>query len=286
MGLVTVYMEDSFFMKLCLTILISLLMIACNGSGSDDSSSSSGGTATSYTVNADTTWQLQLQGTYNLSYPVNLYELDLFDVTTEQITELKNSGKTLVCYFSAGSYENWRSDASSFPSSVIGDALSGWAGENWLDIRSDSVKAIMLQRLQLAKSKGCDAVDPDNMDGYQQTTGFSLTATDQLTYNTYLATEAHHLGLSIGLKNDLLQASDLEPYFDFAVNEQCVAYQECDYLSAFKNSNKLIINIEYDSSLIASDAAKLNLCTEADYAGMKTKVMTLALDGTVLYSCF
>lgn len=267
-------------------------MIACNGSGSDDAGSSSdsglssGGSSTSYTVNSDTTWQLQLQGTYDLSYSVNLYELDLFDVTTEQITELKNSGKTLVCYFSAGSYENWRSDASSFPSSVIGDALSGWAGENWLDIRSDSVKAIMLQRLQLAKSKGCDAVDPDNVDGYQQTTGFSLTASDQLTYNTYLATEAHNLGLSIGLKNDLLQASDLEPYYDFAVNEQCVSYQECDYLSPFKSSNKLIINIEYDTSLIASDAAKLNLCTEAEYAGMKTKVMTLALDGTVLYSCF
>lgn len=279
-------------MKLLITILMSLFMIACNGSGSDDagsssdSGSSSGGSSTSYTVNSDTTWQLQLQGTYDLSYSVNLYELDLFDVTTEQITELKNSGKTLVCYFSAGSYENWRSDASSFPSSVIGDALSGWAGENWLDIRSDSVKAIMLQRLQLAKSKGCDAVDPDNVDGYQQTTGFSLTASDQLTYNTYLATEAHNLGLSIGLKNDLLQASDLEPYYDFAVNEQCVSYQECDYLSPFKSSNKLIINIEYDTSLIASDAAKLNLCTEAEYAGMKTKVMTLALDGTVLYSCF
>lgn len=279
-------------MKLLITIFMSLFIIACNGSGSDDagsssdSGSSSGGSSTSYTVNSDTTWQLQLQGTYDLSYSVNLYELDLFDVTTEQITELKNSGKTLVCYFSAGSYENWRSDASSFPSSVIGDALSGWAGENWLDIRSDSVKAIMLQRLQLAKSKGCDAVDPDNVDGYQQTTGFSLTASDQLTYNTYLATEAHNLGLSIGLKNDLLQASDLEPYYDFAVNEQCVSYQECDYLTPFKSSNKLIINIEYDTSLIASDAAKLNLCTEAEYAGMKTKVMTLALDGTVLYSCF
>lgn len=279
-------------MKLLMTVLISLFMVACNGSGSDDSGSgsdsgsSNGGTSTSYTVNADTTWQLQLQGTYDLSYSVDLYELDLFDATTEQITTLKNSGKTLVCYFSAGSYENWRSDASSFPSSVIGDALSGWAGESWLDIRSDSVKAIMLQRLQLAKSKGCDAVDPDNVDGYQQTTGFSLTAADQLAYNTYLATEAHNLGLSIGLKNDLLQVTDLEPYYDFAVNEQCIAYQECDYLSPFKSSNKLIINIEYDTSLIASDAAKLNVCTQAEYAGMKTKVMTLALDGTVLYSCF
>jgi hypothetical protein len=45
-------------------------------------------------------------------------------------------------------------------------------------------------------------------------TGFHLTASDQLTYDKWLARTAHRLGLSIALKNDLDQARQLEPYFD------------------------------------------------------------------------
>jgi len=45
----------------------------------------------------------------------------------------------------------------------------------------------MRSRLDLAKSKGCDAVEPDNMDGYTNSTGFNLTYRDQLKYNIFIA---------------------------------------------------------------------------------------------------
>ncbi|KAJ3338929.1 hypothetical protein HDU93_008908 [Gonapodya sp. JEL0774] len=54
-----------------------------------------------------------------------LSKVDLFDATQAEISLLKAQGKTVVCYFSAGSYENWRPDIALFPQSVIGLKLSG-----------------------------------------------------------------------------------------------------------------------------------------------------------------
>jgi len=78
---------------------------------------------------------------------------------------------------------------------VLGNDYEGWAGEKWLDIRQISTLApIMRARLDLCKQKGFDAVEPDNIDGYTNATGFPLTAQDQLDYNIWLANEAHARG--------------------------------------------------------------------------------------------
>lgn len=44
-----------------------------------------------------------------------------------------------------------------------GKALPDWPGENYIDIRHDSVWQVMKGRIELAAQKNCDAVDPDNM---------------------------------------------------------------------------------------------------------------------------
>lgn len=56
---------------------------------------------------------------------------------------------------------------------------------------------LWLNRLDVAVYKGCDGVEPDNVDGYTNNTGFILTAEDQLMYNRFLADEAHERGLLI-----------------------------------------------------------------------------------------
>ena len=151
---------------------------------------------------------------------------------------------------SAGSSENWRPDFNRFPSSVKGRNLSGWAGEKWLDIRRlDILMPIMSDRMALAKQKGCDAIDADNVDGYSNRTGFKLTYNDQLNYNRALANEAHRLGLAIGLKNDLGQIVDLVNYFDFAINESCIIYNECSLVSPFIAQNKPVFHIEYQNDI-------------------------------------
>lgn len=211
-----------------------------------------------------TSWQIQLSGTLNTSLSVKAFDLDLFDTPKATIDTLHSRGTKVICYFSAGSYENWRPDAKSFPSSVIGSALDGWPGESWLDIRQTSILVpIMSARMDLAVQKGCDAVDPDNVDGYTNRTGFPLTSAQQLTYNRALASEAHKRGLAVGLKNDLSQVSGLLDAFDFAVNEQCQEYNECNQLLPFISHNKAVFGIEYSGTqtTVCSQANKLNFDT-------------------------
>jgi len=130
----------------------------------------------------------------------------------------------------------------------LGNNLDDWAGEQYVDIRSSVVRSIMAARMDLAVSKGCDGIEPDNVDGYQSSTGFPLKSADQLDYNKYLASEAHKRGLSIGLKNDLDQAAALVSYFDWALNEECYSYSECTTLNVFINAGKAVFNTEYSGS--------------------------------------
>jgi hypothetical protein len=159
-----------------------------------------------------------------------------------------------ICYVDAGTWENWRVDANQFPASVLGNK-NGWPGEKWLDIRQLSVLGpIMTARVQKCKQARFDGVEFDNGDGYSNKTGFPLTAQDQLNYDTYLANLSHANGLSVALKNDLGQAATLKPYFDYAINEQCMQYKECDYpapgLPDWTASAKAVFEVEYTASTL------------------------------------
>ena len=201
-----------------------------------------------------------------------MYDLDLFTTPQATIQALKNRGKIVICYLSAGSYENYRSDAGSFPASVLGNTLDGWPDERWLDIRQiDLLAPIIRARMDLARAKGCDGVEPDNIDGYTNNTGFPLTSADQLRYNRWLAAEAHQRGLSIGLKNDLDQVADLVDTFDWALNEQCFAYGECHLLKPFIAAGKAVFGVEYD-------LAEAQFCPQANAFNYDWLKKRLALD--------
>lgn len=101
----------------------------------------------------------------------------------------------------------------------------------------------------MCRDKGFDAVEPDNMDGYQNKSGFPLTADDQLKYNRLIAKLAHDRGLSVGLKNDLDQVPELVGEFDFAVNEQCMQYDECERVAPFVKAGKAVFHVEYETPI-------------------------------------
>jgi hypothetical protein len=176
-----------------------------------------------------------------------MYDIDLFDASASLISQLHASGRAVICYFST-QYEDWRPDASSFPSNTLGSNLDDWPGERYVDIRSSVVRDIMAARLDLAVTKGCDGVEPDNVDSYGNRNGLGLTAANQLDYNRFLAQQAHNRGLSIGLKNDLDQVSALQSYFDWALNEQCNEYSECGMLSPFVSAGKAVFGVDYAGS--------------------------------------
>ncbi|MDP2683748.1 MAG: endo alpha-1,4 polygalactosaminidase [bacterium] len=221
----------------------------------------------------EASWQWQLSGTINTEYDVDIYDVDLVNTPQKTIDELQTKGVKVICYFSAGSWENFRSDANEFPDEVLGNKLEGWADEKWLDVSNyQQFSSIMEARLDLAVEKKCDGVESDNVDGYQNNNGFSLTASDQLVYNRWLATEAHDRGLSIGLKNDLDQIEDLVGVFDFAVNEQCFEYDECEELLPFTNQGKAVLGVEYE---LETD----EFCEEANSMNFSWLKMDYDLDG-------
>ncbi len=136
-------------------------------------------------------WQWQLTGEVNTSFDVVMYDIDLFDTPPAVIDELHAAGRIVICYFSAGSHEDWRPDSADFPAAVLGEPLDDWPGERWLDIAQlERLQPIMQARLELAVAKGCDGVEPDNVDGYTQASGFRITYADQLAYNRWLAAAA------------------------------------------------------------------------------------------------
>jgi hypothetical protein len=199
---------------------------------------------------ADATWQYQLQGRIDTSVDADVYDIDGFEAPQSKIDQLHADGRHAVCYLSAGSWEKWRPDADDFPAAVLGKRLDGWPGERWLDIRRiDVLGPIMEARLDLCAAKDFDAVEFDNVEGYRNGSGFPLTGPDQIAYNTWLAHAAHDRALSVGLKNDLGQINQLEPLFDFAVNEQCFQYRECDRLQPFLDAGKNVIIVEYKRTL-------------------------------------
>jgi hypothetical protein len=194
------------------------------------------------------TWQWQLTGPIDLSVDAGLYDLDLFDTPAHIVTSLHARGRRAVCYVSVGAWESWRPDAAHFPASAIGRP-NGWPGERWLDIRNLAVLAPLIEaRFDQCRAKGFDGVEPDNVDGYANETGFPLTYADQIRFNIFLASAAHARGLSIGLKNDLDQVADLLPHFDWALNEECVRYQECERLRPFVAAGKAVFHVEYDGT--------------------------------------
>jgi hypothetical protein len=219
-----------------------------------------------------TTWQWQLHGTLNTTVDAAMYDIDLFDHSAAVVVGLHAKGRKVVCYLSAGTWEDWRPDAAQFPADVLGSRVDGWPGERWLDIRRlDVLGPIMAARLDLCRQKGFDAVEPDNIDGYANNSGFPLTSQDQLHYNRWLAAGAHARGLSIGLKNDLGQVNDLLDHFDWALNEQCFQYKECGLLAPFSKAGKAIFVVEYGLATTA-------FCGPAVALGFNAMKKNLSLD--------
>ncbi|GGP40975.1 endo alpha-1,4 polygalactosaminidase [Streptomyces melanogenes] len=190
-------------------------------------------------------WQWQLTGKLDPTVDVPVYDVDGFNVSKAQVDDLHRRGRKVICYVSTGAWEDFRPDADRFPKSVLGKS-NGWKGERWLDVRrTDVLGPLMAKRFDMCREKGFDAVEPDNMDGYDNETGFPLTASHQLAYNRLIARLAHDRGMAVGLKNDLDQIPELVGDFDFAVNEQCAEFGECDQLSPFVKAGKAVFNVEY-----------------------------------------
>ncbi|MDG4785547.1 endo alpha-1,4 polygalactosaminidase [Micromonospora sp. WMMD1102] len=200
-------------------------------------------------------WQWQLTGRLDPTVDAQVYVLDGFDTTLETARRLRADGRRLVCHVEVGIFLETRSDAGRFPAGVLG-APARAPGQpsrtprgRWLDVRQWSALApVLADRFRLCRGKGFVGVLPVGMDGYAHRSGFPLTFDDQLGFNRRVAGLAGQTGLAVGLTNDIDQVLALEPYFDFAVNEECVRRTECGRLVPFTEAGKPVFHVEYQGS--------------------------------------
>jgi hypothetical protein len=203
-------------------------------------------------------WQWQLQGKIDTSIEAGVYEVDGFEVAAKTVAELHRQGRKAICYLDVGSWENYRPDAGRFPKAVLGSVYEGYPDERWLDIRRiDLLAPILRHRFDLCRRKGFDGVEPDNIAGYENKTGFPLSAGDQLRFNRWVAREVHRRGMAVALKNDPEQVGQLVGRFDFAVVEECFVYDECGAFSPFVAAGKRVFVAEYSEPLTA-------ICAQAE----------------------
>jgi hypothetical protein len=185
----------------------------------------------------------------DLTVDAEVYDLDLFETTRAEVARLHADGRYVVCYLSAGSWEPYRPDAGRYPEWIMGRPIDGFEDERWLDIRRLGVLMPLLEaRLDRCRAKGFDGVEFDNVDGWTNRTGFPLTRHDEFVFLRRLANEAKERGLSPGLKNALGLIPDLVGHFGWALNEQCVQYDECDRYEPFLDAGKAVFIVEYEGT--------------------------------------
>jgi hypothetical protein len=257
--------------------------------GSSSSGGSGGGAATGkwWKPGKSTTfyWDLQNAPPDNTKN-VGAYDIDGWGNSAQEVTTLHARGIKVVCYMDAGTYEPGRPDSSSIPAALKGSGVQGWPGELWLDVRPAgasyaALQAVMLARFKECQKKGFDAVEPDNLDSYQNKPGFPTTAADQLAYNEWIASSVHALGLAVFQKNDLDQVKQLEPFFDGILDEECNKYSECDTLAPYTAASKPVWDAEYKED--GETTAKF--CASNIKVGIVGALFALDLDGSLFEPC-
>ncbi len=248
----------------------------------------------------DTTWNWQLNGStaaVNLEYEADVYVVDMFaQLSVDSITPLHDMGRKVICYFSAGTYEPWRPDASLFAELTLGNPHQYYPSERWLDVEDPLVAKLMANRMDMAVQIGCDGVELDNVDGWipSADSGFSFTLDDQKQFVKVLANEAHKRNLAVALKNNVELIVELADYFDLVINEECFQYNECEGYRPMIENGKPVFNAEYlvfDENgdalqpVIDYPQERAAVCATALEYGFQTLFLPLSLDGSFRLSC-
>lgn len=228
-----------------------------------------------------TSWQWQLSGTGNLDTSLNVaaYDIDLFETSQATIDALHAAGRKVICYFDTA-YEPGRPDSATL-APYRHNAVKGWPGQYWLDVREPVVVNVMKSSIAMAAQHRCDAVEADDVDSRDNNPGTGITAAEQQAFIRTLAAEAHAQGMSFALKNDLADIPALLNDVDFAINEECFAYNECDALVPFIQAGKAVLHVEYTSGALSS---KSGLCARANAMNFDTLIKHLNLDAA-RYAC-
>lgn len=178
-------------------------------------------------------------------------------VVVRDRTDAPESGLYSICYINAfqtqpGELDDWPSDAVLVDDSGLPVRDPDWPDEALLDVSSPAGQEIVVATvgdwIRGCAADGFDAVEFDNLDSFTRSGG-RITVDDGVEVAARLVAVAHSAGLSAGQKNAAEFAAMLreEAHFDFAVSEECAAYDECSaYVETYGTG---VLNIEYTDNL-------------------------------------
>lgn len=250
-----------------------------------------------YEPPVNTSWQWQLnpdakQTSINTSIVADMYDIDGYANDASVVTTLKSlpgshvASRGVTCYITAGTLENWRPDSEDLSPEVLGNPYTGFTDERWIDVRAITLMRPWLEaKMDMCKAKGFDAIEFDNVDGWEPAnkTGLNITAEDEIAFITYMANAAHQRGLTMAHKSNVEQVPAVLPYVDFAVVEECFVNKECTRADPntdgqygyddFINAGKPVFEVEYKKYSPTN-----NVCARANALGFSTLYKHVALD--------
>ncbi|MGD0808732.1 MAG: endo alpha-1,4 polygalactosaminidase [Acidimicrobiales bacterium] len=254
-------------------------------------------------------WDTDLFSDSNTSYGSNL---GIPTGPSPVVKALHAAGHYSVCYVEAGAFQTGFPDDADFAKKDYGYGakryqMSGYPNEWWFDIAGfknyvagkastlDQVAANIAggldDRFKWCALEGQNAVEPDDTDGYTNTSatgaqggGWGLTQADSAGFERWLAYQAHADGLAVLQKNDPANANVDEPLFDGALSEECNYYadpcagQGGDW-GAYLAAGKPVFNAEYTQD--GETTAKF--CSADDHWGIWGALFSVGLSGPKSY---
>ena len=195
---------------------------------------------------ANAQFDYQIGGPYTPASSVGIVDRDWRDAPA--------AGKYDVCYVNA--FQTQPEDASwwrrNHDDLLLRRGGAYVADESWNEILLDistaakraAIARVVDSWMDSCKRAGYQAVEADNLDSWTRASGL-LTSGEAVAYAQLLVGHAHWAGLAIAQKNaselSLLGRSVIG--FDFAIVEECQAYDECgDFTSVYGNQ---VYEIEY-----------------------------------------
>lgn len=169
-----------------------------------------------------------------------------------------------------------------------GQAVSGYPSEKYLNVDDPAVATVIRARIAMCAQKGFDAIEPDIDDSYTDTTGFTITESDELAYLAKLSDYAHSLGLAWGLKNGgdggdpATFVPGMLPHVDFAVVEEPYFLETiADFEPLFDQAGKAMFVAEYTNDTTSASS----FCPQALSDRTNAALFDVALDGKVRDPC-
>jgi endo-alpha-1,4-polygalactosaminidase (GH114 family) len=179
-------------------------------------------------------------------FTTDVVDVDAYTTSAEQVAELHAQGKKVIAYLSVGTFEKDRPDLDLLPKEIVGKVYPEWPDEKWLDIRQpEKLKPWLTSRFNMIIKKGFDAIEPDNLDSYDNETGFPITIDDTKRYCDYLIQLAHANGLSIGQKNVPDLSNEYASKFDWILTEDAFEQGWQDQVKEYIVLNKPVFAVEY-----------------------------------------